>query len=676
MPVTIETRDYQVAAVNAVIKKFETADRTQLHMAPGTGKTIVSLLIKEKLDPTLTVVFVPTIQLIHQQFLAWSRGRSTKYRSLAIVSGILTREDSDDVSDLCAHHVDTTTDPSKITKFIRSSGKKVVFCTYRSSPILAQVMAQTDMSIDLAVFDEAHRVAGSYEKKATALLDDQKIGIRKRLFMTATPRILKNDQDAIIFAGMDDASQFGEVAYSLTFREAVDRNILVDYQLVVAAVTQDDLNTINATESKKERIALAAIGKTIREYDVKRGLTFHGTVAKAKGFFIALSRYLPKKIYTATLNASHGEKHRSAVLKKVKSSDRSVITNVRILGEGFDFDALDYIMFVDPKNSPVDIVQNMGRVMRKHSEKTIGTIVLPILLVKDDKKSGWQIESSRFSAIFRVASALGSIDAMFGALLGTSSGHTVMGRDELNQFADRHIKVIGIDSSDKELLASVEEKIKLYVVAGSGREFRREEMLEELKTFCEKHNRLPSRLKVDELHLFNFVNNYHCKDVTAEVKALIKPFIDKYRTQKIDRRLPIEEQYDIFEAWVRVNRRFPYNGHGGSKESQKQLFEDNGMTLTDEELYMRQWIYNRAPKKLTPALKQRLADLRKWVITVSPTSSQLVKEHGYPGRASDIKARLLKLGVKPFFCAPTTNAKILWNIDEVRQAFEADAEAA
>ena len=121
-------------------------------------------------------------------------------------------------------------------------------------------MAQTDITIDLAVFDEAHRVAGSYEKKATALLDNQKIGISKRLFMTATPRILKNDQDAIIFAGMDDASQFGEVAYTLTFREAVDRKILVDYQLVVAAVTQDDLNTINATKSKKERIALAAIG--------------------------------------------------------------------------------------------------------------------------------------------------------------------------------------------------------------------------------------------------------------------------------------------------------------------------------------------------------------------------------------------------------------------------------
>jgi hypothetical protein len=434
--------------------------------------------------------------------------------------------------------------------------------------------------------------------------------------------------------------------------------------------TQDDLKAIDVTESKKERIALAAIGKTIREYDVKRGLTFHSTVAKAKGFFIALSRYLPKNIYTATLNASHGEKHRSAVLKKVKSSDRSVLTNVRILGEGFDFAALDYIMFVDPKSSPVDIVQNMGRVMRKHSEKTIGTIVLPILLVKDDKKSGWQIESSRFSAIFRVASALGSIDAMFGALLGTSSGHSVMGKNEFIQFADRHIKVIGIDSSDKKLLASLEEKIKLYVVAGSGREFRREHLLEELKTFCDEHNRLPSRLKAEELHLFYFVNNYHIKDVSAEFKALIKPFIDKYRTQKIDRRLPIEEQFNIFETWVRVNRRLPYNGLGGSMESQKRLFEENGMSLTDEELYMRQWIYNRSPKKLTPALKQRLTDLKEWVVTVSPTTSQLVNVHGYPGRASDLKAKLLELGIEPFFCAPTTNAKIYWNIDEVRQAFE------
>lgn len=250
---------------------------------------------------------------------------------------------------------------------------------------------------------------------------------------------------------------------------------------------------------------------------------------------------------------------------------------------------------------------------------------------------------------------------------------TAWGKNDLKLFADRHIKVIGIDSSDKKLLASLEKKIRLYVVAGSGREFHCEEMLEELKTFCEKHNRLPSRLKVEELHLFNFVSAYYNPDVSAERKALIKPFIDKFRTQKIDRGLPIEEQFDIFEAWIRDNRRFPYNGLGGSMESQKRLFEENGMTLTDEELYIRQWLNNRAPKKLTPALKQRLVDLRKWVTTVSPTTSQLVKVHGYRGRASDIKAKLLKLGVEPFFCAPTTNAKILWNIDEVRQAFEAEA---
>ena len=105
----------------------------------------------------------------------------------------------------------------------------------------------------------------------------------------------------------------------------------------------------------------------------------------------------------------------------------------------------------------------------------------------------------------------------------------------------------------------------------------------------------------------------------------------------------------------------------------KKLFEDNGMTMTDEELYMRTWIYNRAPKKLTPALKQRLTDLKEWVVAVSPTTSQLVNVHGYPGRASDLKAKLLELGIRPIFCAPTTNAKILWNIDDVQQAFENEA---
>jgi hypothetical protein len=138
--------------------------------------------------------------------------------------------------------------------------------------------------------------------------------------------------------------------------------------------------------------------------------------------------------------------------------------------------------------------------------------------------------------------------------------------------------------------------------------------------------------------------------------------------QKIDRNLPIEAQFDIFETWVRQNKRFPYNGAGGSQQRMKEVFEANGMTMTDEELYMRKWLYNRAPKKLTRELKERMSDLRTWVIEVSPTTSQMVRKLNLDSSASALKTRLDDLGVEPHFCLPIKGSKIHWDIAKVRTA--------
>jgi len=529
-------------------------------------------------------------------------------------------------------------------------------------------MVSTNRFIDLAIFDEAHRVAGSYEKSATKILNHKSIKIRKWLFMTATPKILVNRKDAIYFAGMDDVSQFGEVAYTLSFREAVDRNILVDYQLIAATVTEDDLDAIDIKTPRKDKIALAAISKAVSSYGLKKGITFHGSIADAKGFSVLLRENLSSDTYVDTLNASHNSRHRSKVISQVKLSKQSVLTNVRILGEGFDFSALDYIVFVDPKHSPVDIVQNIGRVMRKHKEKVMGTIVIPIMIEKSSKEDGYRIDSSRFSSIFRIASALGSIDTMFAYLLSHTSNSDLRKGSAIQKFMNDRIKVIGIDSVNKDLIKTIEERIKLYIIVGSKREFNRVEMLKKLTIFCEKHNRLPSRLKPEELSLFNFVGYVYIPDVSPETKALIQPFIDKYRTQKMNRNLPVEDQFDIFETWVRQNKRFPYNGAGGSQLHIKELFKTNGMIMTDEELYMRKWLYHRAPKKLTRELKERMSDLREWVAEVSPTTSQIVKRFNLDNSASALKTKLDDLGVEPHFCLPFKGSKILWDIAKVRIA--------
>ena len=664
----IEKREYQTIAVNAVVEALQTSSRTQLHMAPGTGKTIVSLQVKETLDSTLTVFFAPTIQLLHQQFFAWESFKTKPYRSLAIVSGSPVRAKQDNSKNLKIQHVETTTDPTSIAKFINSRGRRTIFCTYKSVPTLIDAMVSTNRFIDLAIFDEAHRVAGSYEKTATKILNHESIKIRKWLFMTATPKILVNRKDSIYLAGMDDASLFGKVAYTLTFREALDSNILVDYQVVASIVTEADLEDIGITKSRTENIALAAISKAIQLCELKNGITFHSTIAGAVGFSTLLREYIAPETYVNTLNATHTSKHRSEVISQVKLCKQSILTNVRILGEGYDFSALDYVVFVDPKHSPVDIVQNIGRVMRKHKDKDMGTIIIPIMIEKSINEDDFRIDSSRFSSIFHVASAIGSIDTMFAALLSHTSNGSFRADKKIQQFINDRIKVIGIDSVNKKVIKTLEEKIKQYIIVGSRREFKRDEMLKKLKRFCEKHNRLPSRTKPEELSLSTFVYLVHNKNVPPETKGLIQPFIDKYRTQKINKNLSVEEQFDIFEAWVRQHKRFPYSGSVGSKQHKKDLLEANGMTLTDEEYNMQIWLHARFPKKQTPKLKKRMSDLRKWVKEVCPSTSQIKKMFNIRCGAHLLKKRLDDLGVEPHFCYPFSGGKVLWDIEKVRTA--------
>jgi hypothetical protein len=307
--------------------------------------------------------------------------------------------------------------------------------------------------------------------------------------------------------------------------------------------------------------------------------------------------------------------------------------------------------------------------MRKHEEKDMGIIVVPIFVKNSSNVDDCQIDTSKFSSIFRIASCLGSIDAMFATLLDYGSNSNFRRQTDFNvrQFMSDHIKVVGIDPVDKEYVKSMEEKIKLLFVTGSKREFNNELMLRKLKKFCETHNRLPSRVKPEELSLFYFTSLVHVQTASPETKAMIQPIVDKFGTKKID--LPIEDQFSILEKWVRENKRFPYYGYGRSKQSRKELFEAKGMTITDEELYLRQWMtYKIANKKFTPELKERLSDLKEWVSEVSPTIAQLVKKHNLCSSSSALKQKLVKLGVEPHYCSPGNRPTVLWDIEKVRAA--------
>ena len=297
-------RDHQVEAIAAVAKNFQDADRGQIIMASGTGKTFTMLWIKEKLGSDSTLVLLPSLGLLSQTLHEWTLAANQPFAVLCVCSDqTVGKEGADEaihfVADLA---FPVTSDTAEIRKFLKQDGAKVVFSTYQSSPLVAE--AQSDASIqafDLAIADEAHRCTGKVTSDFSTVLDSKRLRATKRLFATATPRTYTTsvkqaaEDRGIEVVGMDDEHVFGKVLYSLPFGEAIRRNLLTDYRIVIIGVdnpmiaewikNRELIKTDSGIENDAEAIA-AQIGmlKAIKDYDLKRVISFHSRVNRAEAF--------------------------------------------------------------------------------------------------------------------------------------------------------------------------------------------------------------------------------------------------------------------------------------------------------------------------------------------------------------------------------------------------------
>jgi predicted helicase len=237
--------DHQREAIRDVVKGFKSTDRGQLIMACGTGKTLTSLFIKEKLDAERTLVLLPSLSLLKQTMQVWKTHAQVPFEALPVCSDKTVNQGGDEaVAHTSELGVPVTTDSAEIAAFLRRrSGPRVVFSTYQSSPEIAVAVAAGRVpAFDLVIADEAHRVAGSGSSDFATVLDQKAIKTRRRLFMTATPRyftgrVLKAAQEVDLeVASMDDQNKFGLVFHRLTFGDAIKRDLLTDYQVAVVGV--------------------------------------------------------------------------------------------------------------------------------------------------------------------------------------------------------------------------------------------------------------------------------------------------------------------------------------------------------------------------------------------------------------------------------------------------------
>lgn len=427
MSTTLQPRPHQIEALANLVAAFAVHDRVQLVMACGTGKTLVGRWHAEASEAREVLVLVPSLALLAQTLREWRRQHSWRFEALVVCSdpstsaGAAERAEGsdDDDPDWSTVQARVTTDPTVAAAFLgraRADRPQVIFSTYHSAPVVAAAQRRSAVVFDLAICDEAHRLAGSPREEFGLILDSRAVVARRRLFMTATPRVAGA-------CSMDDPKVFGPVAHTVSFGDAIKAGLLVDYQVLVVGARAGSENA----DDPKSTVP-AAVLDVIDRHGARKVLTFHSLVSRTAAFAVAVNgartssgrriaaRHLSGAMPTSTRVAG------LAWLADPAATDVRLISNARVLNEGVDVPAVDSVCFADTRSSVIDIVQAVGRVLRPSPGKRIGSIVVPVTLPADGDDDT-ELLLSRFSTVWTVLKGLRSHDQRFAGELAAAT-HT------------------------------------------------------------------------------------------------------------------------------------------------------------------------------------------------------------------------------------------------------------
>ena len=504
-------RSDQKEAVEAVVEGLQAGDRGKLIMACGTGKTFISLRIAEELagKGNRVLFMVPSLALMSQAIREWTNDTDTPLRSFSVCSDIQVgkrRRYGDDTAEIEIHDlaIPATTDARKLAEKASETVAErmtVVFSTYQSIQTLTAAHEYGLPKFDLIICDEAHRttgatLAGDDESNFVRVHNDQHVRSKKRLYMTATPRIYgdtvrsKADEVGAELASMDDESLFGKVLCHRSFGWAVSKGLLSDYKVIVLAMDEglvsasiqkrlaDESSELDLDDATKIIGCYKALTKRDLKSDIsfdpfpmRRALAFCRSIAASKlirdEFSAVVSEYngedpVFEDVIASTpdhlaieiehVDGTDNARTRGARLDWLKEQTKGntcrILSNARCLTEGVDVPALDAIMFLHPRKSQIDVVQSVGRVMRKVDDKKMGYVILPVGVPAGVEPEKALRDNEKFKVVWQILNALRAHDERFDNTINKAS----LGQD----ISDR-IEIVGITPESEELNAITAE---------------------------------------------------------------------------------------------------------------------------------------------------------------------------------------------------------------------------
>jgi Predicted helicase len=467
-------KPHQKLAIEKIREGFATHDRGKWISACGTGKTFTSLKLAEQLcadnDGHLKVLFLaPSISLVSQSLREWMGQTQTDIRPLVVCSDTKAGKQAEDIT---THDIPLpTTDAARLAANLAAGGRRgkgmtVVFSTYQSIDVVAKAQQDSAGQFDLILCDEAHRTTGvtlsgdAQESSFIKVHDNDYLPAAKRLYMTATPRIYgdavkkKADEASAELTSMDDESLFGPEFHRLGFGDAVEQRLLSDYKVMVLVVEgsaiaetlqtslADDNLELNLDDAAKIVGCWNGLAKRTADGDfgasptpMQRAVAFSRDIRSSLGFARAFPEVVSRLIadpnadhpgldcdvhhVDGTMNALQRAEQLAWLKAPIPEGECRVLTNARCLSEGVDVPALDAVLFLHPRNSLVDVVQSVGRVMRKAAGKEFGYVILPVAIPAGIAPEEALKDNKRFKVVWDVLNALRSHDDRFNAMINS-----------------------------------------------------------------------------------------------------------------------------------------------------------------------------------------------------------------------------------------------------------------
>lgn len=496
-------RQHQRDALREIRAGLSAADRGKMIMACGTGKTFTALKIAEDLagKGKRVLFMVPSLALMSQTVREWTNDTETPIRAFAVCSDAHVgkrRKNTDDIAEIEIHDLafPATTDPQKVAEKAGEDDPErmtVIFSTYQSIVTLTRAQEAGLPEFDLIICDEAHRTTGATlekeeESNFVKIHSNDHVAGKKRLYMTATPRIFgdnvrsKADEVGAELASMDNPELFGETLFYRGFGWAVQNGLLTDYKVIVLAM---DEGLVSAAVQKRlgdagselvldDATKIIGCYKALTKIDLKadvsadphpmrRALAFAKDIRSSKlirdEFSAVVDEYLGQdSLFEEDTPSDHlqceiehvdgtfNAKTRGALLDWLKADAGDnvcrILTNARCLSEGVDVPALDAIMFLHPRKSQIDVVQSVGRVMRKTDTKKMGYVILPVGVPAGVPPEQALNDNERYRVVWQILNALRAHDERFDSTINKAS----LGQDISDQ-----VEIVGINADTEEL---------------------------------------------------------------------------------------------------------------------------------------------------------------------------------------------------------------------------------